>query len=282
MIVSDIDNNVIRVFAMAEEVIVMKKKISEFEATITDFINENSGCGGGYTGPDLTDLIEKIKLNGENIIIGESSAPDLNNMHKPTNNKQNIILEDSRVFIGKNEANFMYANQYDKPNSVVIGNNVAVNGKNGIAIGTNVIASDTSGSDSTVYASVAIGNDVRTSKNGIAIGSDLRADENEVKIGKYVHKHLYLGNLSLIGDFGDSQAGRLPGLQIFEVTSSTGSSNVACKKIDVGTSSSLIFPRDGKFRIVSGTKSILIDLTTDNQIIFRNESTSKQASLNLV
>jgi hypothetical protein len=292
MFVSDFESSKLRVFAMADEVITMKEKIATFEKTLVDFINDNSGGGGGGGGgggdgctcPDLTDIIakmEKINLTNDNIIIAPPIAPDANGKHKPADNKQNILLEDSRVFIGKNEGDFMSANQYSKSNSVAIGNNVAVNGKNGIAIGTNVIASRDAASDSTVHASVAIGNNVTTTGNGLAIGSDVVADTGEVRIGKHEHKYVYLGNFKMFGDYGNTESGALPGVKLISVTSPNGSPNVACRKIDVGDANSLIFPNVGKFRIVSGTKSILIDLTTDNQIIFRNETTSKQASLSL-
>jgi hypothetical protein len=92
MFVSDFESSKLRVFAMADEVIVMKKKISEFEKTLVDSINDNSGGGGDSecTCPDLTDLlakIEKINLTDDNIIIAPPSAPDMNGKHKPADNK---------------------------------------------------------------------------------------------------------------------------------------------------------------------------------------------------
>jgi hypothetical protein len=264
-----------KVFAMTEQVAFMKRKVEEFEKIIADFVNENGGGSG------TSDVTDKVDINNGNIVIGED-VNSVNGNHSPASDKNNIIMEDSHIFIGKNDGGYMNGKYFDRPNTVAIGNKVSANKPYNVAIGYNAaagtFANNYTGSEE---GSICIGKNVQAYDNGIAIGSNIIALSSEIKIGE-TQNTCQLGNLVLRGDYGDYQSGRAPGLKIISVTDSLKVSTIPCEKIDIGNVLTIQGSSGSKVIFQSGSRFVTMDFSNSNKLTFTDGGTGKKVELNMV
>ncbi len=112
-----------------------------------------------------------------------------------------------------NDKSVTHSDGFDKEravtNAVAIGNQAAVRGHGGIAIGSNskVGVDDASTGHNLVAANrgIAIGNRAEvTGDNGIAIGSSVTAGKNEIRIGSSVHQDVYIAGINFVSGGSDN------------------------------------------------------------------------------
>jgi hypothetical protein len=265
------------VYTLSEEIKRMKTKLENLKELIEQIGSNPRGGNDNNNNQPVT--IDNLELTDGKVLIGENSK--VNDDHRPGHNKANVMLENTRVFVGANDGNFENQNGNYSDYTVALGYNVAASGHNSIAIGKNVRSAHQCYSIPDIPGGIAIGTDLTTERDGIAIGHNLTATTNQIKIGDQNQQEFFLGNLVLGGDYGDTQAGRYPGLSIVSVASSSTGEKIKCKKIDIGDSGTLSFPGEGYMRLETGGKRLLLDFTENDKVKFKNEGNQKSGIVSL-